>query len=132
VIGLPDVTGTRDGSGTGDRTGTGDHAAWVAVLDDLERSLAMAAHPAGREFAGNTEDPEDASTTPLEPWSPPAGLGPLPVDLADRAERLLRAQLDAGSLLQEARGRVARHLVVVRSVDPARPARDSVYLDVLG
>jgi hypothetical protein len=128
VIGLPDVTRTGDGSGTG----TGDHAAWVAVLDDLERGLAMAAHPAGGSFPGNAENPEEASTTTLEPWSPPAGLGPLPADLADRAERLLRAQLDAGSLLQEARGRVARHLVAVRSVDPARPARDSVYLDVLG
>jgi hypothetical protein len=126
MTGLPDVTGTGDG------TGTGDHAAWVAVLDDLERGLAMAAHPAGGSFAGSTEDPEDASRTPLVPWSPPVGLGPLPADLADRAERLLRAQLDAGSLLQEARGRVARHLVAVRSVDPARPARDSVYLDVLG
>ena len=126
------MTGTGDGSGTGAGTGTGGHPAWVAVLDDLERSLAMAAHPAGTSFAGNAENPEDASTTTLQPWSPPAGLGPLPADLADRAERLLRAQLDAGSLLQEARGRVARHLVAVRSVDPGRPARDSVYLDVLG
>jgi hypothetical protein len=107
----------------------GDRGAWLAVLDELQRGLAMAAHPAGG-WADLSQ--ERASTAPVAPWSPPAGLGPLPADLADRAARLLSAQLDARSRLQEERGSVARHLSAVRSVDPARPARDSVYLDVLG
>ncbi|WP_159085088.1 hypothetical protein [Planctomonas deserti] len=101
------------------------HDAWVAVLDELERNAAKAAHPSARRAA-------DGGPQAASPWSPPVGIGPLPADLADRATRLLRAQLDAGTLLQEERARIARHLVTVRAVDPARPARESVYLDVLG
>jgi hypothetical protein len=108
----------------GDGDSARDRDAWLAVLDDLEQAMAeTAADPGSRPL---TEDARRG------PWSPPAGLGPLPADLADRAARLLRAQLDAESLLQDERARVARHLVAVRSVDPARPARESVYLDVLG
>jgi len=96
--------------------------AWVALLDELEGGAAAAADRAG----------ETGSDAPAaQPWDPPAGIGPLPADLADRAARLLRAQLDAESLLQDERARVARHLAAVRSVDPARSPRDSVYLDVL-
>ena len=98
--------------------------AWVAVLDELERNAAKAAHPSGG-WAGS-------EPLPGSRWSPPAGIGPLPAALADRAARLLDAQRDAGAQLQEERTRVARHLVTVRAVDPARPTRDSVYLDVLG
>ncbi|MFD3445028.1 hypothetical protein ACFDTO_10565 [Microbacteriaceae bacterium 4G12] len=101
------------------------HDARIAVLDVLERNAAKAAHPSAARAA-------DGGPLPASPWSPPVGIGPLPADLADRATRLLSAQLDAETLLQEERARVARHLVTVRAVDPARPARDSVYLDVLG
>jgi len=105
-----------------------EHDAWVAVLDELERTAAKAAHPSSRGTSGEP----GSSGEMLAAWSPPAGIGPLPAALADRATRLLGAQRDAGALLQEERARVARHLVTVRAVDPARPARESVYLDVLG
>ncbi len=107
------------------------HDAWVAALDELERTAAMAAHPSFRGTAGEPHEPGEPGEL-LAPWSPPAGIGPLPAALADRATRLLGAQRDAEALLQGERARVARHLVTVRAVDPARPARDSVYLDVLG
>jgi hypothetical protein len=126
------VTGTSDAAGPAVNTIRDDHAAWLSVLDELERALARAAHPAGRSLAPDARAAGGASHAPDERWSPPAGIGPLPADLADRAARLLNAQLDAQTRLQEERGSVARHLSAVRSVDPARPARDSVYLDVLG
>jgi hypothetical protein len=100
------------------------HDAWIAVLDELERGLAAAADSGAAAAPG-------ADIKPSGSWTPPPGIGPLPSVLADRAARLLHAQLDVESLLKNEHARVARHLVAVRAIDPARPARESVYLDVL-
>ncbi|PZM97414.1 MAG: hypothetical protein DIU79_02620 [Actinobacteria bacterium] len=60
-------------------------AAWVAVLDALERDVA-----AVEAMLSAPHDIDERER--VEPWQPPAGLGPLPSDLVPRAERLLARQ----------------------------------------
>ncbi|WP_065963878.1 hypothetical protein [Curtobacterium sp. UCD-KPL2560] len=101
----PDAT--RDGA-TGAVTTDADHAAWVAVLDALERDLTA-----------------EATTT----WTEPTGLGPLPRDLVGRASRLLAAQRDRMATLEAERRQTLEHLGALRAVDATREPRGSVYLD---
>lgn len=84
-------------------------AAWTAVLDDIEASIALA-------FTG--EDPQ---------WAVPAvDPGPLPAELQDRALRLLDASREAEMMLAEQRVTVSRHLGAVTAIPvetAARPGR---------
>jgi hypothetical protein len=87
------------------------HVAWEHVLDGLEAQL--------------------ASPT-SEPWTEPAGLGPVPRALVGRASRLLAAQRDRETALEDERTRVLAHLAALRTIDAAKAPRPSVYLDVTG
>lgn len=58
--------------------------AWAAELALLELSVEQAE----KLLAAN------ATVGPVEPWSPPVGLGPLPEDLVPRAVAVLQRQLD--------------------------------------
>ncbi len=99
-------------------------AAWVAALDELELAVAdaeemlAAAHP----------------KTPLVPWAPPVGLGPLPAPLEERARTLLARQLAAAQELAAAVVRSRRQLRLAQAVEamtPTAPHRP-VYVDVDG
>ncbi|PZE84033.1 hypothetical protein DEI91_09015 [Curtobacterium sp. MCBD17_032] len=81
------------------------------MLDALEASL--------------DGDADDAD----EPWTEPTGLGPVPRDLVGRASRLLAAQRDRISAVEDARRITLDHLGALRAVDATRLPSGSVYLD---
>ena len=62
--------------------------AWVAALDDLDADVAR--------MEALLADAQRVRDLPLtDPWSPPAGLGPLPLDLRPRADAILTRQVAA-------------------------------------
>ena len=103
------------------------HAAWLAALDELEavagRDPQLTADRAGVPGAG---------LGALGTWTPPAGLGPLPAELADRAAAVAGVQRGALARLDAARKAVLAHLGAVRSVESAREPERPVYLDATG
>lgn len=98
-----------------------DRAAWLEVLAELEDAVVQAGRPDG--FDGADADPT--------PWTPPAGIGPLPEDLAERARTLLASQESAMALLRSAQRTNRSHAGVLRAL-PHRAGTSSVYLDVEG
>ena len=68
----------------------------------------------------------------LGAWTPPAGLGPLPPELADRAAAVAGVQRGALARLDAARKAVLAHLGVVRSVESSHEPERPVYLDATG
>lgn len=95
-------------------------AAWLALLDELERSLGEAA------LGTSGVDLNPAG----EGWSPPAGIGPLPADLVDRAQDILGGQRELISELEGERKVVGEKLAALRQV-PSAQVR-AVYLDISG
>ncbi|GAA3863458.1 hypothetical protein GCM10022381_04320 [Leifsonia kafniensis] len=97
-----------------------EHDAWSALLDELEASLGEAALGA----AATTAHDADSS------WSEPAGLGPIPPDLVDRARDILGGQRELIAELVGERRAVGEQLAALRQV-PSQQAR-AVYLDITG
>ena len=62
--------------------------AWDEALDALELEADQVERMLADRSSWAVEDPKLAA-----PFEPPAGLGPLPLGLADRARRLLQRQL---------------------------------------
>lgn len=62
--------------------------AWVAALDELDADVARV-----EELVKDSQRVRDLP--PADPWAPPAGLGPLPLDLKPRADAILTRQLQA-------------------------------------
>lgn len=91
--------------------------AWAAALDALEGEL---------EWARDLDRPGASA------WSAPAGLGPIPAELLDRAKAIQASQRELTERLLHSHGETARHLAAVRTVPAARPHTNSVYLDVAG
>lgn len=90
---------------------------WADALDRLEFEI---------EFAGKLSPELD------EPWAPPQGLGPLPLELRDRAAAILIAQRAATARLDEHRRETGRHLSALRTVPQVNTHERSAYLDVSG
>ncbi|MFL6156633.1 MAG: hypothetical protein ACJ72D_11095 [Marmoricola sp.] len=71
-------------------------------------------------------------SAPVEPWSPPAALGAMPVDLAARAQDLLARQRSASkalvAALQQAQKQVAYAGHVIDITGRANP--EPIYFDV--
>ncbi|WP_442543559.1 hypothetical protein ACSBOX_17325 [Arthrobacter sp. KN11-1C] len=88
---------------------------WSDILDRLEADIAVAV--SGGE--------------PV-PWSPPVEAGPLPPALADRARRLLDAQLESVSILGKIRNDALAHLDALSTVPGSRDASRPLILDVQG
>jgi hypothetical protein len=66
------------------------HSAWAAALDALEADVT--------EVEELLSDDHRMRDLPLaDPWSPPDGLGPLPLDLRPRADAILARQLAAAT-----------------------------------
>jgi hypothetical protein len=93
--------------------------AWDAALRTLELDVAAA------EALLSLDHIADA---PPRPWAPPAGLGPLPVTMAERARLLLDRQIEAGRRLAEAADLSRRHLRAVHGMRATAPSVP-VYLD---
>jgi len=63
-------------------------SAWVAALDHLEADIAQVEQQLH-------VDQFLRDTPPSDPWDPPAGIGPLPLELRPRADRILARQIAA-------------------------------------
>jgi len=102
------------------------HAAWLAALDELEAV-------AGRDPQLSVDGAgAGAGAGASAVWTPPAGLGPLPAELADRAAAVAGAQRGALARLDAARKAVLAHLGAVRSVESSHEPERPVYLDATG
>jgi hypothetical protein len=75
-------------------TATEWHRAWTAALSELEADVARVEALLVDDHRGR-----DHPVTPA--WRPPAGLGPLPVDLRAQAEAVLARQLAAAAAAEQ-------------------------------
>ncbi|ACU36291.1 hypothetical protein KCV87_08255 [Actinosynnema pretiosum subsp. pretiosum] len=84
--------------------------AWSAALDRLEEDVA--------EAEALLRDERRMRELPLAtPWSPPEGLGPLPIELRPRADEVLNRQLVVASKMARALSGTARHAAVLDRVE---------------
>jgi hypothetical protein len=67
-------------------------SAWVAALDALDVDVAAVERML-------LEEHRIRDLPKSDPWSPPAGLGPLPLDLRPRADAILARQASAAQQL---------------------------------
>ena len=98
-------------------------SAWSEALDGLEADLT-----AVEEFLRTDQFLRD--TPPTDPWTPPEGLGPLPLDLRPRADRVIARQLAAAEGMARAMAINRRQAAMTNKIElfddgAARPA----YLD---
>ena len=70
-------------------------AAWIAALDELEADVETVE-------ALLVDEHRHRELPASDPWSPPAGLGPLPLELRPRADSILARQLAAAHSLATA------------------------------
>ncbi|MEV7972382.1 hypothetical protein [Cellulomonas sp. NPDC089187] len=96
--------------------------AWLTALDELE----LAADEAERLLAA-----AHLPMVEVPRWTPPAGLGALPLALKDRAEALLARQLDLARRTAAAAAMSRREAAVVQQITARAPAVP-VYLDAEG
>ena len=101
-------------------------SAWEQALDDLERSLDQAAALVAPGFLLDASD-----TLPDVSWTPPAGLGPIPASLAERAGQVLDRQLELTQRVEEAVSTARAHLRAVGSMR-TNDTTTAVYLDAVG
>ena len=97
----------------------GWHEAWAAALDELDADVTR--------IETLLADDHMARDLPLtNPWAPPPGLGPLPLDLRPRADAILQRQLSATQALTTALANGRRQAEMLARVEtgtaPARPA----------
>lgn len=91
---------------------------WEAALDAMEIDVCAAE-------ALLTDDQRLREHPPSDPWHPPAGLGPLPLDLRPRADAILTRQLAVAEAMAGAmvtNRRQAALLGKMKSGPQARPA----------
>ncbi|HKT01394.1 MAG TPA: hypothetical protein VJT31_17870 [Rugosimonospora sp.] len=99
------------------------YAAWQAALDELELSVEAVEAQLRGEHA-NRDHPL------TDPWRPPAGLGPLPLELRPRADAILARQLAASEALARAMLVNRQQSTLLDRVQTAqRPIPGPVYLD---
>jgi len=87
--------------------------AWRDVLNELWR---------------RSRDALDSGLAP-EPWSPPEGLGPIPVELIPRAASLVQGQRLAIANLRERRDDVSARLRIMKQVPQLFHGDIPVYVD---
>jgi hypothetical protein len=84
--------------------------AWIAALDALDADVARV-----EELLADGQRIRDTPLT--DPWSPPAGLGPLPLDLQPRADAILTRQLNAARQLAISIAANRRHAAFAAKVE---------------
>jgi hypothetical protein len=96
--------------------------AWTAALDRLECDVASAEALLAEEHL--------LRELPIaDPWHPPAGLGPLPVDLRPRADQVLARQLAVAERLAAIMTGTARQAAVINRIDNGHEAPRPNYVD---
>lgn len=98
-------------------------SAWVDALDRLEADVAEVEELLRTDQFLRETPPSDA-------WTPPEGIGPLPLDLRPRADRILARQLAAAEAIARAMAGNRRQAALTSKIElfdsgAARPA----YLD---
>lgn len=107
-------------------------AAWSLVLDVLEMAV-NAAEKTLKDPLGPLSAPEQpVAALPVERWSPPSHLRPLPPAARRRAMALSAAQERVARRLEMAKQDVARQLHAVSSVPGVGTPSGAIYLDVNG
>jgi hypothetical protein len=100
------------------------HRAWELALDELEADVA--------QVEAMIIDDHRARERPVaDPWSPPAGIGALPVDLRPRADAILARQLAAAqavSIALTANRRQAEAAARIEAGSKSEPLRPA-YID---
>jgi hypothetical protein len=97
------------------------HDAWVVALDALEADVVVVE-------AMIVDDHRARELPPADPWAPPAGIGPLPLDLrppADeiQARQVVAAQTVAVALASNRRqAEAASRIEAGSKSDPRRPS----------
>jgi hypothetical protein len=94
---------------------------WLQALDELEASLAADC------------DLLDYGVLPTQPssWEPPQHLGPIPIDLRERASGILADLGKSARRLNDLKLATGQQLTAVRSI-PSPRTEKSIYLDVTG
>ena len=114
-----------NGSGAGGRQENRQPLDWQRVLTDLEGEVLLAEETLARGRA------DEIATwgRRTEDWVPPSNLGPLPLDLRERAARLLQHQLAVAEALVEriTQSQRQRDLAARMSHGPLRPVPS--YID---
>ena len=88
---------------------------WLAVLDRFEADIALA-------VSGGIP----------EAWTPPEDLGPCPVELTNRALRVLDAQRETVAILAKERHAAGAHLSALTAVQDPRESGHPLFLDIRG
>jgi hypothetical protein len=103
---------------------TGDwRAAWGRALDELELDLAATE-------ALLATDHRAKAYPVMDPWRPPAGLGPLPLELRPRADAIVARQLATVQAIGRAMMENRRRAQLLHRVgDQHRPALRPAYVD---
>lgn len=107
------------------------HARWEAALADLEATLddTTGTDTTDTDATGTDTTVDGTTAGTATPWSAPTGLGPVPRDLVGRASRLLAAQRDRITAVEDARRVTLEHLGALRAVHATRTPQAAVYLD---
>jgi hypothetical protein len=86
------------------------HSAWTAALDALEADVAQVE-------AIISADHRMRDHPTVDPWTPPPGLGPLPLDLRPRADAILGRQLAAAHGIALALGANRKHAALASRIE---------------
>jgi hypothetical protein len=97
-------------------------SAWTAVLDELELDVT-----ATDALLADTQRVRDLPIS--DPWSPPAGMGPLPLDLRPRADAILARQLAVAAAVTRALGTTRRQAAIATRLDTGQEAPRPSYVD---
>lgn len=98
------------------------HDTWERALDELELDVATAERLLAETHLPDVED------VFARRWQPPAGLGPVPAPLQERAQALLDRQLDLARRTTEAMTAARRQLVAADAMR-TRPVARPVLVD---
>lgn len=97
--------------------------AWASALDEMEIAV--------REAEALLTDAHRPAPVACAAWTPPAGIGPLPASLEERARAVLERQLAVAQALATAMVRSRRQLRALATLAPV-PVHPPVYVDVDG
>ncbi len=102
---------------------TGDwRTEWTSALDALELDVAKAE-------AMLVEEHRAAEEPAADPWHPPPGMGPLPLELRPRADAILARQLAAAEAIAQRLASNRQQSAVVSRMETGETVKRPVYLD---
>jgi hypothetical protein len=96
--------------------------AWATVLDELELDVTRT-----EALLADVQRERDLPIS--DPWTPPAGLGPLPLDLRPRADSLLARQFAAVAAVACALATTRRQAAVAGLLEAGQDVLRPSYVD---